>query len=114
VSQGHYTIPNMVLAALIVGIVALVVAILGLPAAFQRLWGRPKISLERGTGNLADAVFLECKIWNEPINNILLKAMGVNREAADDLTALIEIKEAGSNKVIIGADFVICSIAQMP
>jgi hypothetical protein len=89
----------MVVAAFIIALLALLVGMLALPTVFQMIWGRPKITLESWTTNLKGGLLLECNMWNEPINNKLLKTMRVYRMPAHDITAYIEIKQAGTNKI---------------
>lgn len=89
----------MVVAGFVIALLALVVAIAALPAVFQMIWGRPKITLESWTTNLKGGLLLECNIWNEPVNSKLLRIMRVNRMPAHDVTAHIEIKQAGTNEI---------------
>ncbi len=89
----------MVVAAFTIALLALVVGVAALPTVFQMIYGRPKITLESCTTNLKVGLLLECNIWNEPINNKPLKVMRVHRMPAHDVTAYIEIKQAGTNEI---------------
>ena len=90
----------MAVGALIVGIIALVVGLVSLTTVLQMFCGRPKISLEVGEDNLEGGIVLECKVWNEPFENKLLKIIGIKRMPIEDLTAILEISEAGSGRIL--------------
>ena len=88
----------MVVSALIISITALVVAVMALPTVLQMVWGRPRISLDLGLDKIDGGVVFECKIWNDPITNKFLKALHVRRMAAEDPTALFDVKALGSDR----------------
>jgi len=89
----------MVVAAFIIGIVALVVAMLAIP---QMIWGKPQITVSWGIDdNTLGGKVLECRIWNEPLSGKLSKFLFVWRRPIEDLTAMFDVSEYGSGQIKI-------------
>src|SRR4030043_449437 len=93
----------MVLAAFIISILALIVAVVVLPTAFQMIGGRPKIIINFEdwttiTGK-QDRV-LQCDLQNEPIRWGILHWLGVRRMTADDVSVRFLITEEEGRKPI--------------
>lgn len=88
----------MVIAALVIGILALLV---GLLTVLRMIWGRPRLNLrfEREAEELER--FLAVHIENLPINSRLLKKMGIKRDTIQSLTVQFQLFEVGSGKKII-------------
>ncbi len=86
-------------AGLVVGLVALAVAIMAIPTIFQMLFGRPNLSFEADEFTGPDGKILVIAIKNEPVKNKFLLWMGVEREAGDIL-AFFEIQEHGTRKFL--------------
>jgi hypothetical protein len=83
--------------ALIIGVLAFLVAILPF---IRMMWGGPKILLHFRIEDMENNCYYSCEIHNIPIRNRLLKALGVRRETAQDVTAAFEIEERGTGKTI--------------
>ncbi len=91
----------MVLAALIIGIIALVVAILTLPTTLQMFYGQPKLRIGFSFKEMSDTRVLETELFNLPVNNRLLKWFGVRRITVEDMMSQFTIEEYDSRKVIL-------------
>ena len=92
----------MALAGVIIGSIALVVAVaMALLNIFQMVWRKPNISVELGVDVIEGGRVLECKIWNKPILNRFLKRMNIKRMPVEDLTAMFDITEVGSGKILL-------------
>jgi len=87
----------MVLAALIIGIIALVVALMNI---LTMIWGAPKIVIGFYPDDREDYRYLTCWLWNMPIDTGLLNFFRVRREVAPDITAEFEIREQETRKVV--------------
>lgn len=86
-------------------LVAVVLAFMTLPTVFQMVWGQPRLTTEPTDRSIRrdrnrDAKSLDCCIYNLPIENPILRAIGVRRSAIEDLYVLYAIKESGSGRVI--------------
>lgn len=79
----------MALWALIVGILALGVAIMVLP---QMIWGKPVINLSFESRRERNLIKLFCEITNQPIENKFLKKIGVYRRPIDIIAESIRLK----------------------
>jgi len=90
----------MALAALIIGSIALGVAILTLPTVFQMIWGRHRIAVGFDIEEFESIRVLKCVIYNNPVKNRLLRWLGVRRAVAEDIVADFFIEELGSHRVI--------------
>ncbi len=73
---------------------------MAVPSLLQMIFGAPRIILSFGNVDMEDSCYLSCIIHNEPIDKGLLKILGVRREQAQDVTAMFEIQEQGTNKII--------------
>lgn len=87
----------MVLAAFIIGIIALAVALMNV---LTMIWGAPKIVIGFQPDDKEDNLYLACWLWNMPIYEGLLNILLVRREQELDVTAEFEIREQGTGKVI--------------
>ena len=89
----------MEIAGLILGLVALVIAI---PPLLQMVYGRPKIRVGFDMSTEQGAKLLLCNIYNRPITNWFLKKIGVTLTPTD-VFASFDIREHGTNKIIASA-----------
>src|SRR5260370_22865948 len=64
------------------------------------LWGRPKVKIDFSELNHSDHKSLICEITNAPINNAILRRLGVRREPAT-ISAEFNISDAGTNHVLV-------------
>lgn len=92
----------MELAGLIIGVIALVLAIIALPPVFQMFFGSPKIVLGTDAFTGGDGHILVVTIRNQPTGR-LLKLIGVTRETGD-VHASFDIAKLGSNEIISAAN----------
>jgi hypothetical protein len=71
------------MAALIVATIALLVALMALPAVFQMIYGKPKLQVF-----FDNPVYhwIDCRIQNIPIHNKLLRMMKVERDLIQSLS----------------------------
>ena len=67
----------------------------------QKIWGRPKVQVELEDYAEERARSLMIYIKNFPVQSRVLKMLGVKREAVQSLTVQYQIREAGSNRVIL-------------
>lgn len=82
---------------LLFGLIALVMAV---PPAFQMFWGGPKLRLDFRELNGSEIKRLFCSISSVPIQNRMLRRIGVRRDPAV-VSATFRICEAGSNRVVL-------------
>jgi len=87
----------MVIAALVIGILALLV---GLLTVSRMMWSSPKLKFTFTIEDMEKLRYYDCEIHNVPITNKFLRKMGVRREPAQDVTAAFEILERETMKVI--------------
>lgn len=90
---------------LLLGIAALVVALMALPTAFQMLWGRPRITF-RFSRVVADdglSVHLLAHLFNLPVTNKFLVWLGVKRDDAH-FHAHVLVKDSQGNEVLSYSD----------
>jgi hypothetical protein len=87
----------MVVAALVIGIVALVVSLL---TAFRPILGKPEITTSFSVHEAENGRVLQGEIYNYPITNKRLRLLGVRRMVAEDIMAHLSIKEHGSDRVV--------------
>ncbi len=70
----------------------------------QMIWGKPHVEVEFIIANSGDprdtGTYLECKLTNPPIENRLLRMLGVYRRTADEVTAQFHIENAKTHKRI--------------
>ena len=85
---------------LFMSILALGVAIMTLPTAFQMWWGRPSLDVEFKTDRSTRAVALRCLITNELIATWWHRKAGVIRDAAHDVRGSFTIRKGGTNELI--------------
>ena len=81
----------MVLAAFLISLLALVVALMTLPTAFQMWWGKPAVSVECTTDRRESGVGLKCLIWNRPVKGWRKKL--AYRETANNLCIIFTIRD---------------------
>jgi hypothetical protein len=84
----------MEIASLIIGIVALALAV---PTVLQMYFGRPRLAITSDDFTGSEGRILVVSIKNAPVR--LLRWLGVEREAGD-VTAFIDIQEQGSNRYL--------------
>ncbi len=85
-----------------VGIVLAGVGIaMATPSIFQMFWGRACIETEFEVSARGNERSLVIFLRNPPIQNRILKTLGVKRETVQSLTAEIRISEFGSKKIIV-------------
>jgi len=89
----------MEVAALVVGIIALVVGVAALPTILQMIFGRPFLTFEADEFTGSESKILVIAIKNRPIKNRFLQMMGVERDAGDVL-AFFDIIKQGTNEII--------------
>jgi hypothetical protein len=96
----------MELANFVIGIVALVVAvvaaILAIPPFAQFIFGVSDVKLRFGESSEQDHKLLLCKIYNLPIKSRFLRAIGIARPPAE-VFASFDIREHGTNKIVASA-----------
>ncbi len=88
----------MVVAGFIIGILALVVAIVALPTAAQMFWGRPKVSLSVHQEQADWGKMLTCRIANQPIDSSFLRKIRVYRQDASDVAVSFTIRKEGKGR----------------
>ena len=82
--------------AFIIAVIALVVAIMVLPTVFQMIWGKPLISIKFSEIDSKDNAYskiLECELINLPLDNPILRQLGVYRRTAEGVAVLCSISE---------------------
>lgn len=87
----------MELVALIIGIIALVMAV---QPFVHMIWGRPKVTVDVNVQEMDGARVLQCRIFNYPIVRGILKLLCVRRMAAEDIVASFSIEECASGRVV--------------
>jgi hypothetical protein len=87
----------MALAALIVGIIALLIAI---PVIGQMVWGKPELTISFGSSEVDGGKIMCCELFNYPIKSRFRTRIGIRRMPIEDLMADFSIAEYGSGKVI--------------
>ncbi|MFH1560019.1 MAG: hypothetical protein ABID84_01215 [Chloroflexota bacterium] len=93
-------------AAFFLAVVGFVGFLMAIQPFTQAIWGKPRIIVETGAGNLDNNhPYLEFVIVNEPIDGGLLGFLGVARDTADEIFAMINIKEYTTNREIVPRDF---------
>lgn len=84
--------------------VAIVIAgvgiVLVIPSTFQMFWGRAYVKTEFKVSAKGDERSLVILLQNPPVQNRVLKTLGVRRETVQSLTGELRISEAGSNVII--------------
>ena len=85
-----------------VGIVLAGVAItMATPSIFQMFWGRACIETEFEVSARGSERSLLIFLRNPPVQNRIMRILGVKRETVQSLTAEIRISEFGSKKIIV-------------
>ncbi|TAJ78947.1 hypothetical protein EPO44_19725 [bacterium] len=69
--------------SLIVGLIALVMAIVTLPTAFQMYGGKPTIHVQANSDDINSVRVLRYFVRNKPITNSFLNFLGVIRQSTD-------------------------------
>lgn len=84
--------------------VAIVIAgvgiVLVIPSTLQMFWGRAYVKTEFEVSAKGDERSLVILLQNPPVQNSVLKTLGVRRETVQSLTGELRISEAGSNVII--------------
>lgn len=70
---------------------------MAIPTFFQMKYGRPSFTMEFDTS--ADSNTLFCKVTNVPITHWWLRWIGVKREAAQGVAALVEVNEIHNKRL---------------
>ncbi len=87
----------------IIGIVALIVALIAtamaVPPFLQLIYGRPEVRVRFDATVEQGVNILLCNIYNLPVTNFYLKAIGVTR-VPTDVFASFDVREHGTNKII--------------
>jgi hypothetical protein len=90
----------------IIGVVALLVAIvavvIAVPPFAQMIYGRPKVKLSFDVSTEQGAKLLLCTIHNLPIVSWFLRKIGVTRTPTE-VFAAFDIREHGTNKIIVNS-----------
>ena len=86
------------LVSLVIGSLAFTIAMY--PIA-QALWGRPHLKIKFAVETVTDQEVLRCLIFNRPIRARVGRILRIERQTAEDLWAGFEIRESGTNKVIV-------------
>jgi hypothetical protein len=89
----------MDLAALIISVLALAIAVLALPSAFQMWWGAPAIELTQDTAQNSEGKSLNCHIHNRTIGSKFLRRMRVSRQPSGVMVDF-SIFRVGDNKMV--------------
>jgi len=84
--------------SLLIGLIALAVAIVALLPIF---FGKPKLEISLRVLDLSGERYLQCYIFNRPIDNRFLKLLCVRRSIAADVFALFSIEDARTSKMIV-------------
>ena len=71
------------------------------PSILQMLWGRACIETEFTVSAMGSERSLSIFLKNPPVQNRILKIVGVKRETVQSLTAEIRISEFGSKRIIV-------------
>ena len=79
---------------------ALVLAAAALPTVLQVWFGKPTISVEFDQQGISPGVALICRVKNKPVENRLLKRLGVRRQEARELGGRVTIRESEGGKYI--------------
>lgn len=69
----------------------------------QMIWGRPNIGIsfqERGDKR-ENAMFLSCLFYNRPIENRLLRILGVYRRAVDSMSVFFSIENIRESRMVV-------------
>ena len=90
----------MEITALVVGVIAILMSGVALPAAFQMFWGGPLVRFGFSEYDGPEGRRLLCEISSVPVQNRFLQKCGVRREPAI-ISARFRIYEAGSNRVVL-------------
>ena len=83
----------MALAGVIIGSVALVLALMALPTVLQMIFGKPVITIDFSIINVDSGRVLQCRLFSFPIKQPLLRILGVRRMIAEDVVAHLTITE---------------------
>jgi hypothetical protein len=70
-----------------ISLIALALALIGLPAALQMFYGKPDVKTSYGVRPVDDQLHLVCALQNPPIKNKFLKALGIRRKTAESVSA---------------------------
>src|ERR1700691_6016597 len=92
----------MEIADFIIALVALVVALMGVPPFLGMMYGKPAIQVSFDESFETNGKYLLCVIRNLPITNRFLKLVGVTSTPTEVL-ALFDIQEYGTQKIIASA-----------
>jgi hypothetical protein len=88
----------MELAALIIGVVALIISMMALPTVLQMFWGRPRVRIDFSSWD--NPKRLVCELHYVPITNPILWRLGVRRESSV-ISVYFNISEAETNRTIL-------------
>ena len=98
-ARGFRHAGRMSLAALLISFLALAVAVVTLPTAFQMWWGRPCLDIQFNTARREGAVVLQILIFNKKIESKLLNILGVyRRDQANIYYVGARIEKSGSRE----------------
>ena len=84
----------------VLSIIALGIALMTIPTAFQMWGGRPSLSIECERGRFDPGVGISCRIENVHVKSKLLSMLGVVRETAYAVKVSAIIKESGTGKIL--------------
>lgn len=73
---------------------------MAIPSVLQMVWGRPKLMVRLGVLETEPGRILQAELINPPIQNRLLKWLGVRRMTAEDVMATFFIEEYGNRRVV--------------
>ncbi len=76
----------------------------------QIMWGKPKIEVETSTRDGDNSRYLDIYLFNRPIDNSVLRRLGVRREIADDVFAQCRIENIHTHEVCVEQMFPAISV----
>ena len=91
----------MALAGVIIGSIALGLALMALPTLLQMIFGKPVITIDFGIKAGVVGDILQCQLFNFPIKQRLLRILGVRRMVAEDVGAHLTIIKLNKRDEII-------------
>lgn len=75
---------------------------MAIPTVFQMIWGRPNIEIMFTESiDARNEKYLQCQIINRPLENRLLRKLGVYRRSIDDVHFLFSVMDTKTSKMVV-------------
>ena len=88
-------------ASIVLSPVAVVAFLMAIQPFLQLWFGGARLSIAFEKSDIGGHKVLEVRVYNKPISNRLGRFLRLRRESADDVCAIVSVREHGTNKTIV-------------